>query len=70
MEQVPDTPLRVVRKAKGVNLRTLAKRCKISESQMSRIERDGTDSLKLAVELSKFSGLPVETFMRREDAAA
>lgn len=37
-----------------------------SESQMSRIEREGTQSAALALRLSELTGLPVESFVKKD----
>lgn len=65
------TPLRAFRKAQAekMPLRELAEKVGVSESQLSRIERNGTDSLPLAMRLSEITNLPVEAFAKPDEAA-
>lgn len=64
------TPLRAFRKAQAekMPLRTLAEKVGVSESQLSRIEREGTDSLPLAIRLAEITRLPVEAFAKPQAA--
>ncbi|MCR5875136.1 helix-turn-helix domain-containing protein [Phenylobacterium sp. J426] len=61
------TPLRTFRHAQTPrwSLKDVAEALGLSESQVSRIERDGTTSLPLAMKLAKITGLPVESFAPR-----
>lgn len=65
---VEKTPLREYRQGRKMTLRELATIVGVSESQLSRIERDGTQSLERAVALATKTGLPVESFLRRAAA--
>jgi transcriptional regulator with XRE-family HTH domain len=64
------TPLRAFRKAQAqkMPLRELALKVGVSESQLSRIEREGTDSLPLAIKLAEITSLPVEAFAKPASA--
>jgi transcriptional regulator with XRE-family HTH domain len=64
------TPLRAFRKAQAqkMPLRELALKVGVSESQLSRIEREGTDSLPLAIKLAEITSLPVESFVKSQAA--
>lgn len=65
----PHTPLRSFRRSQTpkMSLKVLATRVGVSESQLSRIERDGTHSLPQAIALAKATGLPVESFAPAAD---
>jgi transcriptional regulator with XRE-family HTH domain len=65
------TPLRAFRTAKSpkMPLRELAAKIGVTEGQLSRIEREGTDSLPMAIKLAEITGLPVESFGKAERAA-
>jgi transcriptional regulator with XRE-family HTH domain len=67
---LPDPPLRAFRHSRTprMPLHELANRVGLSESQMSRVEREGTNSLPLALKLAEVTGLPVETFAAGEAA--
>lgn len=67
----PAPPLRCFRKAQSpkLPLKALAAQVGISEGQLSRIERQGTDSLEMAMKLAEITNLPVETFAKRAEAA-
>jgi transcriptional regulator with XRE-family HTH domain len=62
-------PLRTFRKAQtpALSLKALAERVGLTEGQLSRIERKGTESLTTAMKLSEITGLPVESFARASD---
>lgn len=62
------TPLRAFRKAQAKTLKELADIVGVSEGQLSRIEREGTESLPMAMRLSEITNLPVETFAKRQAA--
>ncbi len=63
-------PLRRHRKAKGLTLDDVAPDIGVSPSQLSRIEREGTASLEVAIKLARVTGDPVEAFRKPEAAAA
>lgn len=57
-------PLRKFRKDRNWTLRDLADQVGVTEGQMSRIEREGTTSLDMALKLSNVTGLPPQHFKR------
>lgn len=65
-----ELPLRRFRNAQSpkLSLKALADQVGLSESQLSRIEREGTTSLPQAMKLSEITSLPVEAFAPRGDA--
>lgn len=65
----PLTPLRKFRKDQGKTLDDLAPEVGVTAGQLSRIERQGTESLTTALKLSEVTGLPVEAFTRPASAA-
>lgn len=65
-----DRPLKAFRKARGLRLKDLGQAIGVTEGQMSRIEREGTVSLPHALKLAEMTGLPIETFAPKQDAAA
>lgn len=64
------TPLRAHRKAKGLTLNDIATVVGVSESQLSRIERDGTDSLGIALKLAEITGADPALFGREAAGVA
>jgi transcriptional regulator with XRE-family HTH domain len=66
------TPLRAFRQAQcpKMPLHQLAEKVGVSESQLSRIEREGTDSLPLALRLAELTSLPVEAFAKPTEASS
>lgn len=56
------SPLRKFRRATGKSMDELAAEVGVSPSQMSRIERNGTHSLPVALRLADITGLPVKSF--------
>jgi hypothetical protein len=71
MSETSVTPLRAFRRAQTPKLPLwrLAETVGVSESQLSRIEREGTDSLPLAMRLAEITSLPVESFAKTAEAA-
>lgn len=65
------SPLREYRRQRKLTLGDLCKVVGLSDSQLSRIEREGTHSLPTAIQLAEKTGLPVEAFapVERGDAA-
>lgn len=65
-------PLRAYRLAQTpkVPLRKIADDIGVSESQLSRIEREGTDSLPIAMKLAEITSLPVEAFAKPVEASS
>jgi transcriptional regulator with XRE-family HTH domain len=55
-------PLREYRKTHGLTLKAMAARLDMSDSQLSRLEREGTTSLPTALRIANATGLPVESF--------
>jgi transcriptional regulator with XRE-family HTH domain len=70
MNGSPTPPLRKYREAQRpkLPLKQLAEEVGLSESQLSRIEREGTDSLSLARKLAEITKLPIEAFAKPEAA--
>lgn len=62
------TPLKAHREQAKLTLSAVAKQLGISESQLSRIERQGTDSLDLALRLAKITNTRPEDFRKRAAA--
>lgn len=62
------TPLQRYRHAQTpkLTLKAISDQVGISESQMSRIERVGTDSLPIALKLAAITGLSVTDFAKPE----
>ena len=62
------TPFARYRQERGLTLAALRKELRpqvdLSESQLSRIESDGTTSLDTALNLAGATGLPVQAFVR------
>lgn len=58
------TPLRAYRKDRGLRLREIKDIIGVSESQLSRIERDGTPKIEIARRLSVLTGHPLESFQK------
>jgi transcriptional regulator with XRE-family HTH domain len=56
---------RMRRKQRDMTLADLAKRVGLSTGQVSRIEREGTSSLPVAIKLSEALNLPVESFVKQ-----
>jgi len=54
-----NTPLKAFRRNNGLKLRDLAEQIGVTEGQMSRIERNGTNSLSTALRIANVTGLPV-----------
>lgn len=57
-----DTPLRKYRREHKLTLKDMAPSAGLSDSQLSRIEREGTHSLPTAIKLAALTGLPVQDF--------
>lgn len=64
------TPLRAYRKERKLTLGDVAPELGVSDSQLSRIEREGTDSLRLALKLSDMTGAEPGAFSKRAAEAA
>lgn len=58
------TPLRAFRREKEITLKALAPFIGVSESQLSRIEREGTPLLRIALKLAEITEEPVESFLK------
>lgn len=58
------TPLRAYRTREKITLGTVAARIGVSESQLSRIEREGTAKLKIALALADMTKAPVADFLK------
>lgn len=72
MSETAPTPLRAFRKSRAekMTLRDLAEKVGVTEGQLSRIERDGTESLPMALKLAEITGLPVESFAKASRSSA
>jgi len=65
------TPLRAFRKKNKLTLGAVAPQIGVSESQLSRIEREGTASLDIALRLAELTAQPIEAFSKAQaDATA
>ena len=62
------TPLREYRKTHGLTLTELAPRIGVTDGQLSRIEREGTTMLDIALKLSELTKHPPAAFQKREAA--
>lgn len=65
------SPLREYRRQHKLTLGAFCKLVDLSDSQLSRIEREGTGSFATALKLAEVTGLPVEAFkpIEKEQAA-
>lgn len=59
-----DTALKTFRRENKLTLADVAGKVGLSESHLSRVEREGTDKLPLAQKLAAVTGLPLEAFGR------
>lgn len=60
-----DTALKTYRRANQLTLADVAEKVGLTESHLSRVEREGTDKLSLAAKLATVTGLPLEAFGRQ-----
>jgi transcriptional regulator with XRE-family HTH domain len=60
-----DTALKTYRRANSLTLADMAEKVGLTESHLSRVEREGTDKLSLAAKLATVTGLPLEVFGRQ-----
>lgn len=64
------TPLRAYRKANEKTLGDIAAAVGVTESQMSRIEREGTTVLKVALKLADITGAEPAEFLHERERMA
>lgn len=62
------TPLRAFRKSQALTLDQLAPRLGVTAGQLSRIEREGTTSLEMALKLAELTGGDPSDFSRARAA--
>jgi transcriptional regulator with XRE-family HTH domain len=60
-----DSALKQFRRANSLTLADVAEKVGLSESHLSRVEREGTDKMPLAAKLAAVTGLPMEAFARQ-----